>query len=113
MRRRPLPYVICAVLIVLGAFFGVVAIKMVKDRTSFLDSLGRTLANIPVPQAVFNKDRIYVLLLGIDYNYDDKDMPYSKGARSDTIMVAGLDFPTKSMKMISVKGCSISRHTRS
>ena len=30
-------------------------------------------------------------VLGIDYNYDSKGMPYSKGARSDTIMVAGLD----------------------
>ena len=102
-RGRPvLAYALTAVLLVLGVFFGIVTVKMVKDRTSFFDSMGRTIANIPVPQAVFSKDRIYVLLLGIDYNYDDKGMPYSKGARSDTIMVAGLDFPTKSMKMVSV-----------
>ena len=102
MKQRPLPYIICGVLIVLGAFFGIVAVKMVRDRTSFLDSLGRTLANVPTPQSEFGKDRIYVLLLGIDYNYDEKGMPYSKGARSDTIMAAGLDFPTKSMKLVSV-----------
>ncbi|HZX67750.1 MAG TPA: LCP family protein, partial [Candidatus Elarobacter sp.] len=73
------------------------------DHDTFQRSLGRTLPiYVAPPEAVFDKDRIYLLVLGIDYNYDSKGMPYSKGARSDTIMVAGLDFPTRSVKLISV-----------
>ena len=43
-----------------------------------------------------------MMVLGIDYSYDDKDQPYSKGARSDTIMAAGVDFPTKREARVSV-----------
>ncbi|HXP94889.1 MAG TPA: hypothetical protein VN905_15555, partial [Candidatus Binatia bacterium] len=51
---------------------------------------------IPSAQQVFGKERLSVLILGIDYNYDEHDMPFSKDARSDTIMAVSLDFPTKS-----------------
>src|SRR3979411_3232941 len=42
------------------------------------------------------------MLLGTDFNRDEKGMPYSKGARSDTIMVAGIEFSSKSLKLISI-----------
>ena len=57
---------------------------------------------IPSPSSVFGKDRIYVMVLGTDYNRDEKGMPYSKGARSDTIIAAGIDFPSKSVKLVSI-----------
>lgn len=57
---------------------------------------------IPAPQTVFGKDRLSVLILGIDYNYDERDIEFSKGARSDTIMAASLDFPTKTIRELSV-----------
>jgi LCP family protein required for cell wall assembly len=57
---------------------------------------------IPSSQSVFGKDRLAVLILGIDYNYTDGDIEYSKGARSDTIMTASLDFPAKSVRELSV-----------
>jgi LCP family protein required for cell wall assembly len=116
-RRRPQPpvggagwnwgsfftYAIGALLIAAGAVCGVVAYRMVHDHDSFQRSLGRTVPiYVPPPEAVFDQDRIYLLVMGIDFNYDSKGMPYSKGARSDTIMVAGLDFPTRTVKLVSV-----------
>ena len=101
-RRNILVYVLGGVLVVLGLFFAVVATRMVKTGDSLPNAIIAVAAHVATPQEVFVKDRIYVLLLGIDYNYDDKGMPYSKDARSDTIMAAGLDFPTKSMKLVSV-----------
>ncbi|MBV8750940.1 MAG: LCP family protein [Candidatus Eremiobacteraeota bacterium] len=101
--QTALPYVLGGVLIVVGLFFGLVAYKMIANHKSFGESVADSLpAFIPPPASVFGKERIYVMLLGIDFNYDNKDQPYSKGARSDTIMVAGLDFPTKSLKLVSV-----------
>jgi len=104
--RDALPFVIGGILILLGVFFGFVATNMVRDKTDIGTATRHTFEAIvpfyPDPQAVFGKDRIYILMLGIDYNYDEKGMPYSKGARSDTIMAAGVDFPTKSLKLVSV-----------
>ncbi|HEX3469355.1 MAG TPA: LCP family protein, partial [Candidatus Elarobacter sp.] len=98
-----LVYALAALLIVAGALGGVVAYRMLHDHDSFQRSLSRTVPiYVPPPAAVFDKDRIYLLVMGIDFNYDSKGMPYSKGARSDTIMVAGLDFPTRTLKLISV-----------
>ena len=97
-------YVLGFALAAVGLFFGFVAYGVIHDHKSFQTSFGDALPIYPKsPEAtVFGKQRIYVMLLGIDYNYDDKGMPFSKDARSDTIMVAGLDFPTKSMKLVSV-----------
>jgi len=100
--RSLLPYAAGVLLIVVGIMFALVAYKMLKEHKSIGSSIGEIVLRIPPPQTVFGRDRIYIMLLGIDFNYDEKGMPYSKGARSDTIMVAGLDFPTRSMKLISV-----------
>lgn len=98
--KRAIPFLVSGLLVILGLFFGFLATRSVSNHTTLQDSFVSIF--VPPPQQVFGKDRIYVLLLGIDYNYDEKDQPYSKGARSDTIMAAGLDFPTKSMKLVSV-----------
>ena len=97
------PYVLGGLLIVVGIVFGLIAYRMLILHENFTRSASRVIPIIvESPQSVFGKERIYVMLLGIDFNYDEKGMPYSKGARSDTIMVAGLDFPTKSMKLVSI-----------
>jgi LCP family protein required for cell wall assembly len=57
---------------------------------------------LPAPQTLFGKDRLLVLLLGIDYDYDEKDMPFSSHARSDTIMVAALDLNAKDIRLVSI-----------
>jgi LCP family protein required for cell wall assembly len=57
---------------------------------------------VPSPQQVFGSERLSVLLLGIDYNYDARDIQFSKGARSDTIMAASLDFTAPSIHELSI-----------
>ncbi len=100
--RRGIPYVLGLLLMAAGVLSALVAYRVVHDHDSFSSALIKTVVAERPPSEVFGKDRIYVLLLGIDYNYDDKGMPYSKNARSDTIKVAGIDFPSKAMKVVSV-----------
>ncbi len=97
-----LPIVLGGVLVLVGVLLGLVALKMTRDKSSFGDALVRTLVNVPPPQAVFGKERIYVMLLGLDYDYTETDQPYSSRSRTDTIMVAGLDFQSKAMKLVSI-----------
>ena len=98
-----LPYIVGVLLIVVGIVFGVVAYRVIHDHDNLQNAISKTVPiYVAPPQSVFAKDRIYVMLLGIDFNYDEKGMPYSKNARSDTIMVAGLDFPSRSMKLVSI-----------
>ncbi|HEX3467237.1 MAG TPA: LCP family protein [Candidatus Elarobacter sp.] len=100
--RRAVPYVLSCALIGIGLFFGAVAQRMVVHQETFTDAVVRQIVHVPTPEEVFHRDRIYVMLLGIDYDYDDKDQPFSSHARSDTIMAAGIDFPTKSTRLVSV-----------
>jgi len=57
---------------------------------------------IPPPEQLFAKDRISILVMGVDYNYTDRDIEFSNGARSDTIFVTTLDFPTRGVSILSV-----------
>ena len=98
--RHVLAYVLAAILIVVGAVCGFVAYRVFHDHQQVPHSFSEIF--IPSPSSVFGKERIYVMVLGTDYNRDEKGMPYSKGARSDTIMAAGLDFPSRSLKLVSV-----------
>jgi LCP family protein required for cell wall assembly len=99
--RRWFPYAFLAVMLVVSAVCGVLATRMVQ--TGSLNPVTTAVTFfVPAPESVFGRDRLYVLLLGIDYNYDTKDQEYSTQARSDTIMAAGLDFPTKTVKIISI-----------
>jgi LCP family protein required for cell wall assembly len=101
--RTLFTYLLGALLVLVGAFFALVAYHMVSTGEDFRTSVEKSVPIfVPPPATVFGKERIYVMLLGIDFNTDDKGMQYSKGARSDTIMVAGVDFPTKAVKLISI-----------
>jgi LCP family protein required for cell wall assembly len=88
-------------MLVVSVVCGVLATRMVQ--TGSLNPVTTAVTFfVPSPESVFGRDRLYVLLLGIDYNYDTKDQEYSTQARSDTIMAAGLDFPTKTVKIVSI-----------
>ncbi|MDQ6942293.1 MAG: LCP family protein [Candidatus Eremiobacteraeota bacterium] len=93
-------YLLAVVLIAVGVVCAFVAYRVFHDGQKASDVIGGIF--VPSPSAVFGKDRIYIMVLGTDYNRDEKGMPYSKGARSDTIMAAGLDFPSKSLKLVSI-----------
>jgi LCP family protein required for cell wall assembly len=99
--RRWIPFAFLIVMLGLSAVCGILATRMVQTGNINPVTTAVTFF-VPTPQVVFGRDRIYVLLLGIDYNYDSKDQEYSTQARSDTIMAAGLDFPTKTVKIVSI-----------
>ncbi|GAC1546769.1 MAG: hypothetical protein NVS2B17_30360 [Candidatus Velthaea sp.] len=98
--QRIFPYAFLAVMIVFSAVCGLVALRMVQTKQSFVNSAVGYF--VPAPQTVFGKDRIYLALLGLDYSYDEKDQEYSKDSRTDKISVFGLDFPTHAVKEIGV-----------
>ncbi|HEX3462719.1 MAG TPA: LCP family protein [Candidatus Elarobacter sp.] len=57
---------------------------------------------VPEPQTLFGKSEIRVLLVGLDYDYDNKDQETSKQSRSDIIMAIGLDFRDRRISELSV-----------
>jgi LCP family protein required for cell wall assembly len=99
--RRWFPVVFFGLALIISIGCGFLATRMLQTGSVNPVTTAVTFF-VPTPQSEFGRDRLYVLLLGIDYNYDSKDQEYSAQARSDTIMVAGLDFPTKTVKIVSV-----------
>ena len=57
---------------------------------------------VPAPESVFGKERIFVLLMGLDYDYDNLDQPTSKDSRTDKIEAFAIDFPSKVVKSVAV-----------
>jgi polyisoprenyl-teichoic acid--peptidoglycan teichoic acid transferase len=49
-----------------------------------------------------NKDRVNVLLIGKDYNRAKDGMPFTKGSRSDSIMLLSLDLENKKVSALSI-----------
>jgi LCP family protein required for cell wall assembly len=56
----------------------------------------------PDPVELFGKDRVRVLVVGLDYDYDDKDQETSKHSRTDIIMAVSLDFARHRIDELSV-----------
>lgn len=55
------------------------------------------------PEAKFpGKDRVNILLIGKDYNRDRKGMPYTKGARSDSLVLFSLDIARRRVSALSI-----------
>ncbi len=57
---------------------------------------------MPDATKVFGKDRVRVLLVGLDYDYDNLDQETSKTSRSDIIMALNLDFKDHRLNELSV-----------
>ena len=98
-----------AVIFLACAALGVLAVDSVVTKRSPGDVVGSML--VEAPQQHFHKDRIAVLLMGIDYNYDSKDQEFSTNARTDTIMAVSLDFPTPDAPRGSIELLSVPRDT--
>jgi LCP family protein required for cell wall assembly len=97
---------------VAGVFGGVVFGQAYLERKSPVDVMaGYGLPVIPSPQSLFHKNRIAIVLLGIDYDYDAKDEEYSKNARSDTIKAVALNFPSQLNPSGSISILSVPRDT--
>jgi len=68
--------------------------------TGDLLNMGRTALN---PKDAFpRQNRINILCLGLDRNWTRKNMPYTKDARTDTMMVASLDLDTQRVSILSI-----------
>lgn len=81
-----------------------------KGPLDWIDGLGKTTVAVQDPRKFFpGQDHITVLCLGLDRNifHSKKDpklngMPYTKGARSDVMMIASLDLVNQTVSILSV-----------
>jgi LCP family protein required for cell wall assembly len=69
-------------------------------RLTPTETLGSLL--VPKPQAVFGKQAVRVLIVGLDYDYSPQDEETSAHARSDIIMAVKLDFAHLKVDELSV-----------
>ena len=88
-------------LLFFGLVTGFIAFTMVRSHSA---NPFTSVVNyfVPSPESVFGKERINVLLVGLDYSYDKLDQPTSKDARTDKIEVFALDFPSHVIKSVAV-----------
>jgi len=100
---------VIAVALVVGVFAGVVATQSVVQHRAPVDVMGGYV--IPSPQSLFHRDRVALLLLGIDYDYNAKDEEYSANARTDTIKAVALDLPSAANPDGSISILSVPRDT--
>jgi LCP family protein required for cell wall assembly len=96
-----LAYILGALLIVFGLFTSAVAFTMVRSHT-YNPVVGIVNYFVPSPETMFGKERIFVLLMGLDYDYSITDMPTSKDARTDKIEAFAIDFPSKVIQSVAV-----------
>lgn len=61
-----------------------------------------TQAFVPTPDQVFGKPNLLVLMEGLDYDYTDSDVEFSKNSRSDVIKAVNLDFINKGVYVVSI-----------
>lgn len=59
-------------------------------------------AIVPPPEKLFGKDRIRVLVVGLDYDYNHLDQQMSQASRSDVIMALSLDFKEQRLHVLSI-----------
>lgn len=57
---------------------------------------------VKTPQEVFGKSNLLVLVVGLDYDYTDKDIEFSTSARTDVIKAINLDFDKKHAYVLSI-----------
>jgi len=94
----------------LGVFVGAVTTQAYVQHRSASDVMaGYGLPIIESPQEHFHKDRLALLLMGIDYSYDAKDQETSQNARADTIKAVALNLPTQQNPSGSIAMLSIPR----
>jgi LCP family protein required for cell wall assembly len=87
--------------IVLVGFVSVVVGFSIFQHKSIPAVLGE-MAGVKTPQEVFGKNNLLVLVVGLDYDYTDKDIEYSASARTDVIKAINLDFDKKHAYVLSI-----------
>ena len=104
-RKRLLWGILAVVVLLLGSAvykFNSV-IKAATGKTILGGGVGIALKAKTDPKEFFpGKNRITVLILGKDYNRDRKGMPYTKGSRSDTMMLLAVDLNDAKITAVSI-----------
>jgi polyisoprenyl-teichoic acid--peptidoglycan teichoic acid transferase len=110
-RSRAKTVLAASLLMLLGAatVAGGLVVRILIN-TSPKSSISSKIGSITNPRGQFpKKERITVLLIGKDYNryFSKKDktlnqMPFTKGARSDSIMLLSLDLENKKVSALSI-----------
>lgn len=90
-----------SVAIVLVGFISVVIGFSIFQHKSIPMVLGE-IAGVKTPQEVFGKNHLLVLVVGLDYDYTEKDIEYSASARTDVIKAINLDFDKKRAYVLSI-----------
>ena len=90
---------VLAVAFAAAALVGFVSFSLIAHRNP-VASL--TQAAVPEPAALFGKNSLKVLVVGLDYDYDEKDQETSARSRSDIIMAINLDFAKQHVYELSV-----------
>ena len=112
MTAKVFARILIALGLFVGVFAGVVAAQSYIQKKSAGDVMaGYGLPVIESPQDHFHKDRVALLLMGIDYSYDAKDQETSADARADTIKAVAIDLPTAANPSGSVSMLSVPRDT--
>ncbi len=107
--RRFRNYFSVALALIAGIVLGTIGVKALVEHRSPVNVVVEQF--VPPPQQYFHKDKLAVLLLGIDYDYDAKDQEYSSNARTDTIKAVSIDLPTQQNPSGGIATLSILRDT--
>jgi LCP family protein required for cell wall assembly len=95
---------VLAVVVIGGVTFASKILNSFRDKNT---SLGDVIGGIRNPRGMFpNQDRLTILLVGQDYNHDNRGYISSKNTRADTIMLLSVDLDKK-----QTRACSIPRDT--
>ncbi len=92
-------WILAACAFIAALCVGYVAFSATTHRSP-LDAFVQIAA--PDPVSLFGKESIRVLVVGLDYDYDEKDQEYSTQSRSDIIMAIDLDFLHNKVNELSV-----------
>ena len=97
--------------LIFGVGAGVVGMQSVVQHRAPTDVIGTDVRMpfIAEPQDLFHKDRVAILLLGIDYDYNSKDEEMSANARTDTIKAVALNLPSAQSPAGSIAILSVPR----
>jgi len=96
--RTPLFPLLLLMTLLLGVVAGVATISYTRGPGH-----NQAIVGFAFPHEQFpGKDHLNILVMGIDDNWTNRDQMYTKGARTDTLMVVSLDLKNQTARMLSI-----------
>jgi len=91
----------CAFVVLIAGFAYIYYITPPDAHNTIVDIINFGVKK-PGGVAFDNKDRMIILCLGVDNNWTDKNLVYTKGARTDTILLASVDKNAEALNVLSI-----------